>query len=170
MKRMPTIAAVLMLLAGISSSAEGHRHDLGFVLRLAGSHNSLSPDSAVWKVGEPVRVIVMMVNHSKQVVNFSLTDPGWDWEMDVRDSSGKPVAETDLLRRIKESKKTGHISLARNLIGWVRPNEKAQDVVEVQMYYDLSQPGEYSIQVQRRFPGIAKDPIKSDRLMLTITP
>jgi len=111
----------------------------------------------------------MMINHSKHVVPYSLTAPVWDWEMDVRDSRGNPVGETDLLRQIKENKKTGQITLARNLIGWVRPNEKAQDVIEVQMYYDLSRPGEYSIQVQRKFPSVSKDPIRSNRLSLTIT-
>ena len=111
-----------------------------------------------------------MVNQSKRAVHYSLTNPGWDWEMDVRDSTGRPVGETDLFRQMKENLKNGSIIVSRNIIGTLRPNEKAQDVIEVQMFYDLSRPGEYSIQIQRTFPDVAKDPIKSNRLTLTITP
>jgi hypothetical protein len=169
MKCVLRIAVILILVAVVSLSAKGHRNP-GLVLQLAGSHNSIFPDSAVWKVGEPVRAIVTMVNQSKRVVHYSLTNPGWDWEMDVRDSTGKPVGETDLFRQMKENLKNGSIIVSRNIIGTLRPNEKAQDVIEVQMFYDLSRPGEYSIQIQRTFPDVAKDPIKSNRLTLTITP
>ena len=169
MKRALCIAGVLVLVGLLGSSAEGRRHR-GLVLELAGSHDSISPDSAVWKVGEPVRVLVMIVNHSDHVISYSLTDPGWDWEMDVRDSSGKPVDETDRLRRIKEQKKTGRLFITRNMIGWLRPNEKGQDVIEVETFYDLSRAGEYSIQVQRKFHNDDKEAIKSNRLILTIRP
>jgi hypothetical protein len=111
-----------------------------------------------------------MFNQSTRVVHYSLTNPGWDWEMDVRDSTGKPVGETDMFRQMKENLKNGSVITSRNIIGTLRPNEKAQDVIEVQMFYDLSRPGEYYIQIQRKFPDMGKEPIKSNRLALTITP
>jgi hypothetical protein len=111
-----------------------------------------------------------MINQSKHVVHYSLTNPGRDWEMDVRDSAGKSVGETDLFRQMKENLKNGSITTSRNIIGALQPNQKAQDVIEVQMFYDLSRPGEYSIQIQRTFPDVDKHPIKSNRLTLSITP
>jgi hypothetical protein len=169
MKRALNVAAVLMFAAFVSLSAEG-RHNSGFTIELTGSHDSIHSDSAVWRVGEPVRVIVVMNNQSKRAVAFSLTNPGLDWEMDVRDAEGKPVAETDLFRRMKENVKSGQIITGRSMFGTLPPNQKAQDVIEVQGFYDLSRPGEYSIQVQRVFPDVANDPIKSNRLTLAITP
>src|SRR5437764_531701 len=61
------------------------------LLQLAGSDNSIYPDTAVWKVGEPVRVIVTMINQTEREVHYTLTNPGMDWEMDVRDSAGKGI-------------------------------------------------------------------------------
>ena len=90
--------------------------------------------------------------------------------MDVRDSMGNPAKETDEFREMKENRKNGRIVLSRNILGALRPSEKAQDVIEVQMFYDLSRTGEYTIQVQRMFPDVSKEPIKSNRLVLTITP
>jgi hypothetical protein len=169
MKRVFGIAVLLILVALVSLRVEGRRNPT-FLLQLAGSHNSIDPDNAVWKVGEPVRVIVIMINQTKRDVHYTLTNPGMDWEMDVRDSAGNPVGETDWFRQMKENRKSGSFIVARNFFGTLRPNQKAQDVIEVQMFYDLSRAGEYSIQVQRTFPDVAKDLIKSKRLILTITP
>ena len=170
MKRAFAIPIALVLVALSPLSAEGRGHNRGLVLQLAGSHDSIMPDTAVWKTGEPIRVIVSIANESERNVNFTLTNPGSDWEMDVRDVTGKPVGETDLLREMKENQKNGRVVMSRNIIGTLRPHQKVQDVIEVQRFYDLSHPGEYSIQVQRTFPDAAKDPIKSNRLTLTITP
>jgi len=169
MKRVLGIAVFLILVALVSLRAEGRRNP-SFLLQLAGSHNSIYPDTAVWKVGEPVRVIVTMTNQTKRDVHYTLTNPGMDWEMAVRDSGGNPVGETDWFRQMKEDRKNGSFIVARNFFGTLRPNQQAQDVIEVQMFYDLSRAGNYSIQVQRALPDVAKDPIKSNRLALTITP
>jgi len=111
-----------------------------------------------------------MINQTGRDVHYGLTNPGWDWDMDVRDSKGNPVGETDLFRQMKEDLKKRPIITSRNITGTLQPNEKHQDVIEVQMFYDLTRAGEYSIQVQRVFSDVAKDPIKSNRLILTITP
>ena len=170
MRRGFTFAAILSLVLAVSSSVQARHHDIGFSLQLAGSHNSISPDSAVWKVGEPVRVIVAMINGSKRVVHYSLMDPAWDWEMDVRDSAGNPVPETPLYRQIRENLKNGPMVVSRRILGTLRPGEKAQDVIEVQMFYDVSRPGQYTIEVERKFTDVSDEAVKSNRLELTITP
>ena len=111
-----------------------------------------------------------MINQTGRDVHYGLENSGWDWDMDVRDSKGNPVGETDLFRQMKEDLKKRPIITSRNITGTLQPNEKHQDVIEVQMFYDLTRAGEYSIQVQRVFSDVAKDPIKSNRLILTITP
>jgi hypothetical protein len=168
MKRLFCMLAVVILAAASPSAAR--RRNEPFVLHLSGSHDSIYPDSAVWRVRDPVRVIVTMINQSKHTVHYSLTSPGQDWQMDVRDSNGNPVGETEMFRRMKENIKNRAIVESRNMIGFLKPNGQAQDVIDVQMFYDLSRPGEYSIEVQRAFPQVARAPIKSNRLTLTITP
>jgi hypothetical protein len=168
--RLLAFAFVLVLVGFPLQRAESRLHGPDFILHLAGSRNSTSPDSAVWNVGEPVRVIVTMINQSKRNIHCTLTNPAWDWEMDVRDSKGSPVAETDLLRQMKEDIKNGPRFVFRNILVTLRPSEEARDVIEVQTFYDLSRPGDYSVQIQRKFPEVTKEPIKSNRLLLTITP
>jgi hypothetical protein len=111
-----------------------------------------------------------VVNHSNQTLHYSLTNPGFDYVMDVRDESGTPVPETEHRRQMKEGLRGGLPIMARNIMGALKPHERAQDTIEVSYFYDLSRPGEYSLQVQREFPEIGKEPLTSNRLELAITP
>jgi hypothetical protein len=142
----------------------------GFALHLGPSQNAIQPGAATWKTGAPVFLIVTMVNSSKKTVHYSLTNPGFDYVMDVQDESGTPVPETEHPRQMKESLKSGVPIMGRNIIGTLKPRETAQDTIEVSYFYDLRRPGEYSVQVQREFPEVGKEPIKSNRLELGITP
>jgi hypothetical protein len=140
----------------------------GFILQLVPSQNAIQPGAATWKTGAPVFLIVTMVNKSKKTVHYSLTNPGFDYLMDVRDGSGTPVPETEHLRQMKE--KSGVRITGRNIMGSLKPHDTAQDTIEVSYFYDLSRTGEYSVQVQREFPEVGKEPVKSNRLELAITP
>jgi len=55
-------------------------------------------------------------------------------------------------------------------MGTWKPHETAQDTIEVSYFYDLRRPGEYSVQVQREFPEIGTEPLKSNRQEFAITP
>jgi hypothetical protein len=80
--------------------AEGKQKNR-FLLKLAPSQNAIQPGVLFWKLGTAIFVIVTMINESGRVVHYDLTNPGWDYEMDVRDASGNPVPETELLRKLK---------------------------------------------------------------------
>jgi hypothetical protein len=66
--------------------------------------------------------------------------------------------------------KSGVRITGRNIMGSLKPHDTAQDTIEVSDFYDLSRTGEYSVQVQREFPEVGKEPVKSNRLELAITP
>ncbi len=149
--------------------AEGKQKNR-FLLRLTPSQNAIQPGVSSWKLGTAVFVIVTMINESDRVVHYGLTNPGWDYEMDVRDASGNPVPETERLRKLKENLKNGLIITDRNILGSLKPHETAQDTIEVSSFFDLSSPGDYSIQVQREFPDVGQSLVKSNRLSLTVTP
>ena len=111
-----------------------------------------------------------VVNNSNKTLHYSLTNLRFDYVMDVRDESGTPVPETEHLRQMKEGLRSGLPIMGRNIMGTLKPHERAQDTIEVSYFYNLSRPGEYSVQVQREFPEIGKEPLKSNRLELAITP
>jgi hypothetical protein len=158
---------VLILLRPVL--AEGKQKNR-FLLKLTPSQNAIQPGVSFWESGTAIFVIVTMINESDRVVHYGLTNPGWDYEMDVRDASGNPVPETERLRKLKENLKNGLIDTGRNILGSLNPHETAQDTIEVSSFFDLSSPGEYTIQVQREFPDVGRGFVKSNRLALTITP
>ena len=110
-----------------------------------------------------------MINESDRVVHYGLTNPGWDYEMDVRDASGNPVPETERLRKLKENLKNRTDNYRQKHSRKLKPHETAQDTIEVSSFFDLSSPGDYSIQVQREFPDVGQSLVKSNRLSLTVT-
>jgi hypothetical protein len=148
-------------------NAAGDRKVRGFSLQLAPSQNAIQPGVPVWKAGGPIFVLVLMTNNSNRTVQFSFTNPGRDYEMDVRDASGKPVPESELLRQIKKSAQNGFIE-GRNILVVLKPHETAQDTIGVSSFYDLSIPGKYSIKVRRVFPDVGKGFVQSNCLEFTI--
>src|ERR1017187_7875845 len=92
-----------------------------------------------------------VVNNSNKTLHYSLTNLRFDYVMDVRDESGTPVPETEHLRQMKEGLRSGLPIMGRNIMGTLKPHERAQDTIEVSYFYDLSRQGEYSVQVQREF-------------------
>lgn len=160
-----TMAAIFALTGPARS-----RKDSGFALQLGPSQDAIQPGEATWKAGAPVFVIVTMMNDSKRTVHCSLTHPGLDYGMDVRDASGNAVPPTEHFRQMKEALKSGFRMTARNILVTLEPHQTQQDTIEVSFLYDLSRPGEYSIEVGREFHEVGKDPVRSNRLKLTITP
>ena len=167
LSRIKFVTSLILVVATVAFA--GDRKESGFSLDLLPSQNATQPGLAVWRVGTPVFVIVTMVNNSRHIVHYSLTDPAWDYEMDVRDSSGVAVPETEHLHKLKEQLKSGLIT-TRNILCTLRTHESAQDTIEVSYLYDLSRPGRYSVQVRRQFPEVSKKSITSDTLEFTVEP
>jgi hypothetical protein len=159
------LLAVVVL---VSSSSAGGRNALGFVLELAPSQNGTQPGVANWKVGAPVFVLVMMINNTSRTIHYSLRNSAFDYEMDVRDASGRPVPESESFRKLKEQVKNSPVH-GRNILVTLRPGETGQDAVGVNGLYDLSSPGQYSIQMRREVPDVGKGFVQSNRLELTVT-
>lgn len=160
------IGALMAVVLVCASSAGDTR---GFVLELVPSQNATNPGVGPWEVGAPVFVLVMMINKTNRTVHYALRNPAFDYQMDVRDTSGRPVPETESFRKLKEQAKNGSIA-GRNIGVILKPGETGQDMIEVSGLYDLSSPGKYSIQVRREFPDVGLGFVQSNRIELTITP
>lgn len=167
------VSGTLTLVALVSASSAGGRKARGFVLELVPSQNATSPGVARWKTGAPVFLLVITVNNTNRTVHYSLRNPAFDYEMEVRDASGTPVPETEWFHKLKQGTESGQIRLVesgRNILVTLNPGETGQDTVELSSYYDLRKAGEYSVTVKRKFPDVDTDAIESNRLDLSIVP
>src|SRR5437899_8758887 len=123
--RLFTVLIGVLLVAGfVSAGAPGHRKVHGFMLQLVPSQNAIQPGEPVWKTGSGVYALVMVINNSKRTVHYALTNPGFDWEMDVRDASWKPVPETEEFRKQKQNSEHS-LAYGRNILVTLKPNETA---------------------------------------------
>jgi len=164
--RLSTVMfAILVAVATICARAAGDKKINGFALQLVPSQNAIQRGTPVWKAGAAVFVIVTAVNNSKKTVHYNLTNPGFDWEMDVRDKSGSPVPETEEFRKMKQN---GSFTVVRNILVTLKQHETSQDTIQVNYFYDLRSPTKYSIQVRREFPEVGKGFVVSNRLDMTI--
>lgn len=162
------VALLAVLVVLVSPAAAWRR---GVQILLLPSQDGSLPGVAEWKVGNPVHVLVRVINNTKKAVHFGETNPGWEYEMDVRDGRGYPVPETDALKRIKENLKSGPGIIFRNSRVTVQPHQTvADDSIEVTYYYKLDHPGRYTIQISRLIGDFSKKPVRSNRLTLNLNP
>lgn len=139
-----------------------------FAISIAPSQNATQPGTPLWNVGAPVFVIVTMTNNSNRTLHLSLINPAFDYRMTVQDATGQPVSETEQYRKMKESQES-HFEAARFIVVTLKPNESCRDTIEVSYLYNLSLPGEYSIQVERDKPTeLGKGGARSNVINVTI--
>jgi len=102
------------------------------------------------KVGSPVVVSIITKNISSQPVgNGHCRATIYNYGFVVKDSLRNPAAETEELRTINWLRKEGE--WCRSLTGLhpLKPGETAEQAIDIAEYYDLSRPGQYTIQAQR---------------------
>lgn len=173
MRLLRLVTGTLMVVALVSASSAGRRKARGFVLDLVPSQNATSPGVARWKTGAPVFLLVTMVNDTNRIVHYSLRNPAFDYEMEVRDACGTPVPETEWFHQLKQGTESGQIRLiegGKNMLVTLNPGETGEDTVALSSYYDLRKVGEYSVTVKRKFPDVDTDAIELNRLDLSIVP
>jgi hypothetical protein len=165
-------AFILFFFATIvgSTLAQGHAK-LMFAISIAPSQNATHLGKPVWNVGAPVLVIVTMKNNSSRTLHLSLINPAFDYRMTVLDhATGRPVSETEQYRKMREESQKGVFQAARLEIVSLKPHESCRDIIDVSYLYDLSHPGEYSIQVERDKPTeLGKGGVQSNVINATIT-
>jgi len=147
------IYGVLLLLCAALS---GEGKEAKFTIEITPSQNALQPGITVWKKGQPVFFIITMRNHSEHVLHFALTNPAFDYHTTIRDSTGKPVPETENYRRMRERlRNPSGVAVAvttRNVLVELKPHETQSDTIEISYLYSLSQPGEYTVRLERDLP------------------
>jgi len=138
---------------------------------------SISAVQASAKVGSPVRVKVVLHNISDHDILVAREVRGLDCRVDVRDAEGKLPPDTKLGYLWN-----GHVSnpdpsrlspqeLSGNLIyGTLKRGETSTWELDASKFYDIRQPGKYSLQVERRDPENLSIVVKSNVIAVTVTP
>jgi hypothetical protein len=161
--------AILAALVVLVSPAMARKH--GVEILLLPSQNGDSPGVPEWKLGAPVHVLPRVTNNTKRVVHFGVTNPGWEYQMDVRDGRGSRVSETDALKKIKEDLKNGPGFIFRIFTVTLQPHQSvADDGIEVSYFFKLDHAGRYTIQISRMIRDFSKKPVRSNRLTFNVNP
>ena len=166
------IASVLFCFATIVASALAQDEAQSiFAISIAPSQDATQPGTPVWNVGAHVFVIVTMTNNSNRTLHLSLIDPVFDYRMTVRDdATGQPVSETEQYRKMKASQKS-HFHTTGLILVTLKPHASLADAIDVSQLYDLSRPGEYSIQIERDKPTeLGTGGVQSNVINATIKP
>jgi hypothetical protein len=129
------------------------------------------------KVGSPVRVKVVLQNISDHDIIVSREVRGLDCRVDVRDAEGRLAPDTKLgylwnghvsnpdLSRLSSQELTGSL-----ISGSVKRGETLTWELDASKFYEIKQPGKYSIQVERKDPENHSLMVKSNVITVTVTP
>ena len=129
----------------------------------------LEPD--VVKVNSEIRVKTTLINKSNGKVSFERSPEDMaelEFQVDVRDNQGNPAPLTEYGRQVIKHE---GIPLATHFAGFstLQPGESLKCDVVITRLYDLSQPGKYTLQVQR-IEDALKMVAKSNTITVTVTP
>ena len=115
-----------------------------------------------------MQVQITLTNTSNRRLLIQERNPATDYQIDVRDERGTAVPETELGRKLKEPPMIPMNS--RNFGIYLRPNESTKENIALSDLYDLSHPGQYTIQVSRAVSNKPKDGVvKSNTITVTVT-
>jgi hypothetical protein len=111
---------------------------------------------------------IAMINTSDKDISYSLIAgwPGWQmFQLDVRDAAGRPVPQSPAGKRISAGPRavSGVIAIP------LAPGKAWRPRLILNRVYDLSQPGEYTVQA-RRMDSASGVEVKSDLLTFRVPP
>ena len=133
----------LLIAMGVSFAESGH-----LSLKLT------ALDSQV-KTGTRIMVRVTTTNNSDRPITYYNTNPGCDYSLRVLTAGGAPAPETPFKKQT--SCDGGNLGITgRNIRVSLKPGESSSEDILITDLYDMSRPGEYTVQVDRAFPDIGR--------------
>lgn len=130
---------------------------------------SIAAPQSTFKSGSEVRISVTITNTSAQQASFIFLPNAPQFDLYVRDSSGKLAPETAYGKTVHPWSpdyvpSAGSTLAARAIL---KSGEKTTIELDVSRQYELTRPGEYTLSVQSTQAGIV---LKSNTARVTITP
>jgi len=135
------------------------------------SINISTPQNTV-RVGSEIIVDVVTQNISHHVIHYTvIAGAGAElshFRVDVRNSVGKPVTETQYGQKVHGTDHRAHSGSVFGADIPVEPGKTLHEKLILTKEYDLSQPGTYTVQLRRT--DFDDSSVKSNTITLTITP
>ncbi len=132
---------------------------------------TISTPKAVVTVGSDIKLKVVFVNNTEQDIRYpgaggpGRTGPVFD--IDIRDSGGKPALETPYGLKM-HGKDTREWRGGSVFGGTAHPGNKIEEELILSKEYDMSKPGDYTVQVLERNPKFQA--VKSNSITITVVP
>jgi hypothetical protein len=122
--------------------------------------------------GGYVQLTSTITNTSSHEITLHERNRACDYSVDVRDEQGKSPPETPFKQNLQCSGE-GFLLTGRNMIVVLKPQESYNDQISASELFSLTKPGEYTIQVSRKFLTTRnkKDGgVKSNKITVTVIP
>ena len=124
------------------------------------------PIMATVQLGSPVVIELTTTNNLTRPIKLGKSNPGIEYQIDVRDANGQPVSQTALYKQLQNPS-----SIFRLTSQILKAGESATEQFNIADFFDFSSLGTYSIQVQRPVPRqIGSGVVKSNIIEVTMTP
>ncbi len=126
------------------------------------------------KEGEELQLLVTVKNTSDRTIGFIrspglVPEEGFRYQIDARDQQGQPAPPSAYALELK-NRRMG--TFESRYAHWLKPGESFVDQVTVTKFYDLNQPGKYTISVAREIPprqSLDKGSVRSNAVTVTVT-
>lgn len=130
----------------------------------------VEPTLASVPAGSKITLSITLTNVAKYPISARQTirpdESEWDYVIDTRDARGEPVQPTNYERNRREI-----VRLFERHIRTLNPGESLVGEITLSKLFDLTVPGEYSVQVSRDLDDRESEPIvKSNTATITVTP
>lgn len=117
-------------------------------------------------IGSNILIQVVTTNESDKVISYHNTNL-CDYSVTVRTTAGTSAPETRLNKELNCG--SGQLRVTgRNILVTLKPSESNSEDIRINEMYDMSTPGQYSIQVERTFPGVGH--FTSNVVKIEVTP
>jgi hypothetical protein len=119
------------------------------------------------KSGSKITIEVTATNESSHEITYHNTSVVCDYSLTVLTSSSAPAPETSFKKQHRCVLGDGLRMTGRNIVVTLKPGESNSEQVAVTEQYDMTAPGEYSVQVERTFPEVGH--FRSNTVIVKVT-
>jgi hypothetical protein len=121
------------------------------------------------KLGSHVELKLTLTNTSASGITFWDRNRLCDYQLDIRDGSGRPVPETSFKSELKCGSGF-RVAFGKNQIRALKPSESFTDVIFIDEAYELSHPDKYTIQASRAIPPeLGRGSVRSNIITIAVT-
>ena len=161
--KLMSLTAALTIVPLISAQSTKSAKKPSFSIAINAPEDIVKADSSV-----PLDIILTNTSDKDTSSGEILGGAELNYDIDVRGSKGELAPETSFGRKLHH--KEPGFTLGGSVVAYyLKPGQTHETRSYLNRVYDLSQPGKYTIQVQRRDPD-SNTIVKSNAITITVVP